>query len=61
MRLRDLRSQVKAEAPFVDVKSHSHNIVTLLLKQIAEVHGTEEANRTIRDFGLEEKGWRQVR
>jgi hypothetical protein len=59
MSLRNLRAGIKKEAPDVDVKSHSHNIISSLLRTIAQDHGTDAANKAIRDFGLEKKGWSQ--
>jgi hypothetical protein len=43
----------------VDNTTHAHNIVSLSLRMIAEACGIEEANRAVRDFKLEEKGWSQ--
>ena len=57
--LEDLRDEIDAEAEWVDIKPYSHNIISLLLRQIARTYGPAEADRAIRDFGLEEKGWRQ--
>lgn len=57
--LDDLRSQIEDQAPYVDIRSHSHNILGIVLSQIAGSFGEGEANRAIRDFGLEAKGWSQ--
>jgi hypothetical protein len=59
MKLSEIRSQIKREAPYVGVKSHSHNVISILLRMIHQEHGTEAANKAIRDFGLERKGWSQ--
>ena len=58
-RLEELRAQVETEAKFVDVKRHSHNIITIVLGMIQKEFDTEQANKAIRDFGLEHKGWSQ--
>jgi len=57
--LDELRQDIKDEAPYVDVRSHSHNIINLCLRMIAKDHGKEEANKAVRDFKLEQKGWTQ--
>lgn len=57
MRLRDLRAQIKREAKTVDVKTHSHNIISIALRQIAKEFGDNEANKAIADFKLERLGW----
>lgn len=53
------RSSIKKYAPQVDITSHAHNIITLDLLTISTEFGTDEANRAIRDFKLESKGWNQ--
>lgn len=55
--LAELRRRVKCEAPFIGAKPYSHNIVRLTLAQIAEDHSRAEANRAVRDFNLESKGF----
>jgi hypothetical protein len=55
--LEELRQEIRAERPFVDKKPYSHNIIGLLLRQIAEEHGKDEANRAIRELGLKRLGW----
>jgi len=55
--LEELRAKVKHEAQYVDIKPYSHNIITLLLGQIAKEHGQTEANKAIVDFGLDDMGW----
>ena len=54
-----LRSRIEDQAPYVDVKPYSHNIIGILLSQLASSFGEAEANKAIRDFGLEGKGWHQ--
>ena len=55
--LADLRREVQNETRYIGKRSFSHNIVGLLLGQIAEEHGQDAANQAIRDFGLDKKGW----
>lgn len=59
--LRHYRNQIKAEAPKVDTRrgEFSHNIISCALRIIARDYGASEANRAIRDFKLELKGWNQ--
>ena len=60
-KLKWLRERIEGEAPFVGIKPYSHNIIGLTLNEIAGEFGAGEANRAIRDFGLDELGWREVR
>ena len=60
MTLAELRKQIKDEARYVDVRSHSHNIITINLGMIHADYGVEEANKAVRDFKLERKGWSQA-
>ncbi len=55
--LNEFRQQIQDEAEWVDVKPYSHNIVGLLLSQMAEKYGDAEAEKAIEDFGLKHKGW----
>jgi len=57
--LRALRTRIQEQVPFVDVKPYSHNIIGLLLSQIAKKYGDTEANQAIEDFQLEGLGWRK--
>lgn len=59
MTLNELRATIKQEARYVDVRTHSHNIISISLQCIAKDFGTAEANRAIRDFKLNKKGWRE--
>ena len=56
-KLKALRSQIKREAKTTNVKSYSHNIISLTLQQIAKEFGDNEANKAITDFKLERLGW----
>lgn len=55
--LDEWREQIKNNAPHVDTKSHSHNIITICLQAISNHFGTDEANKAIDDFNLGELGW----
>jgi len=57
--LKEWRSVIAKEAPYVGVKPYSHNIIGLALGAIAKDHGQAEANKAIVDFELEDKGWSQ--
>jgi len=57
--LKELRAQIKKEVPYVDIKPYSHNIIGLVLMQIAKEFGKDEANKAIDDFGLVNLGWRK--
>ena len=57
--LEELREEIKAEKRFVDKKPYSHNIINMALRIIADKFGKEEANKAVRDFGLEKLGWSQ--
>lgn len=59
--LKELRKQIEKEVPYVDIKPYSHNIIGLVLMQISQQFGKEEANRAIEDFDLESMGWRKVK
>ena len=57
--LKELRAQIKKEVPYVDIKPYSHNIIGLVLMQIAKEFGKGEDNKAIDDFGLVKLGWRK--
>jgi hypothetical protein len=58
-RLAELRNRIRREAPCIDRLPYSHNIVCITLQEIAQKYGTPEANKAVRDFGLECKGFSQ--
>ena len=58
--LKKLRAEVSREVPWVGTKPYSHNIIGLVLAQIAKEYGDDEANKAIEDFHLEALGWRKV-
>ena len=55
--LEELRAEIEHEAQYVDIKPYSHNIIALILSQIAKGYGQPEANRAITDFALDMMGW----
>jgi len=55
--LKGWRKTIKKEVPYVDTKQYSHNLISLALRAIDGEWGTEEANKAIKDFGLEALGW----
>lgn len=55
MTLADRRASIEDEIQF-DGK-YTHNIITLELQLINKEFGREEANRAIRDLGLDKLGW----
>ena len=52
-----LRRKIRSEREYVGVKPFSHNIIGLVLAQIAKGYGQDAANRAIRDCKLGELGW----
>ena len=56
-RLEELYEKLEEAASTVDVLPYSHNIVSILLRQLASEFGKEEANKAIDNFELEELGW----
>jgi len=58
--LKALRALVAKEVPYVDIKPYSHNIIGIVLMEIAGRFGKPEANKAITDFSLTKLGWRKV-
>ena len=52
-----LRAKIKEEARFIDVRPYSHNLVSMMLRQMAKAFGRRAANQAIRDFRLKRKGY----
>lgn len=52
-----LQSQISATLPTLDRGGFAHNIISSCLRLIAEHHGKDAANETIREFHLDKKGW----
>lgn len=59
--LKELRKQIFNERKWVDIKPYSHNIISLCLQMISNKYGKDEANKTIKDFDLNELGWNEVK
>ena len=55
--LKQLRKSVEKESEFVDEKPYSHNIISLLLREIDSKFGKKAANETIEMYDLESLGW----
>jgi len=58
--LEELRQQIADEIDYVDIKPYSHNIIGCVLRIIDRDYGTEEANNAVREFGLDEMGWKTI-
>ena len=52
------RKIIADNAPEVDVLPYSHSLISLALGAIDREWGEAAANKAIRDFGLEELGWK---
>ena len=57
--LDELRDRIRWEVPYVGRKPYSHNIVRIILAEIEKTYGRAEANKAVRDFKLESKGFNQ--
>lgn len=55
--LADRRAAIEDEIQYIDIREHTHHIISLELRMIADEFGDVEANRTIRDYGLDKLGW----
>lgn len=55
--LEDWREIVRQNAPLVDKAPYAHNIIGIALSAIDKLAGEEEALKTIKEFGLDKKGW----
>eukprot|EP01050_Picozoa_sp_SAG11_P011666 SAG11_NODE_1252_length_5386_cov_29.101759_4_plen_69_part_00 len=56
-KLKELYNKIKKEIPYIDIKSYSHNIISLTLNIMSEEFGEEKANETIVKLGLDKLGW----
>lgn len=56
-----IHEKIEKEVPYVDIKPYSHNIISLLLRQLSEEHGQWTANKAIDKFSLESMGWSKVK
>ncbi len=57
--LRDWRLVIKREVDSLNDRPFSHNIITLALNAIDSRFGSKQANKAVRDFELDELGWKQ--
>ena len=55
--LNEYRSQILKETAMVGVKPYSDNLVSILLRRVAEDFGSAEANAIILEYGLDKMGW----
>lgn len=53
----DAKAEIMQERDLVDVKPYSHNIIGLILSQVASVYGDDAAEKLIEECELKEKGW----
>lgn len=59
-RVDELRDTIWRESFFVDIKPYSHNMISVCLREVAEIVDNGYANQLIDDFGLEKLGWSKV-
>ena len=59
-KLKLLYDKIEKEVDYVDVKLYSHNIISLVLREISEEFGQDRANEAIENFQLELLGWSKV-
>lgn len=55
--LTEYRREIRQQVPWIGIKPYSHNLIGLTLGCIAEEYGETEANKAIKDFGLDKLGW----
>ena len=55
--LKELRTKIEKELPYINIKPYSHNIIGLLLGQIEKMYGKDVVNKTIRELKLHQLGW----
>jgi hypothetical protein len=58
--MEEAREKLQANVGYVDVKPFSHNIISIVLRRVAEVHGHDAANELIDEFDLEDLGWQKI-
>lgn len=59
-KLKLLYDKIEKEVDYIDVKPFSHNIISLVLREISEEFGQDRANEAIEHFHLELFGWSKV-
>ena len=57
--LNQLRRRITREAPYVGRRPYSHNIIRLTLAEIDKRFGRAAANKAVKDFKLESKGFNE--
>ena len=57
--LAELRARIRMEAHYIGKKPYSHNLVGMLLREVAEKFGIAEANKAVRNFHLKAKGFNE--
>jgi hypothetical protein len=57
--LEEVRSHISATIPKLNSGGWGCQVISAYLRLIAEHHGKNAANETIRDFGLDKKGWNE--
>ena len=55
-----LEKTISDEAPYVDIKEYSHNIIGMTLEQIDKEFGFEKVKEIVIKYRLDEKGWSYV-
>ena len=53
----DIINKIKKEIPFIDVKTYSHNIISMNLMILEKNYGQEEVNKLIKNTKLKDLGW----
>jgi hypothetical protein len=55
-----LQSEISAAIPTLRTfGGYGHNVISCCLRLIAEKHGKDAANETIRELKLDKKGWNE--
>jgi hypothetical protein len=57
--LEEVRSHISAAIPTLDRGGYGHNVISSCLRLITDEHGKDAANETIRELGLDKKGWKE--
>ena len=53
----EIKCKILEERKYLDIKQYSHNLISLYLKQYAELQGHDKTNQLIIDLKLDELGW----
>jgi hypothetical protein len=54
---KDIIKSIKKEMKWIDIKEYSHNIVSLLLKELSEYKNEDQMEEFIIKSGLRDLGW----